>query len=162
MHIFVTLMIRYCVRLEDFNGLEHRTQFVRTVDQVDYINDSKGTNVGATVAAINGLSSDIILIAGGDGKGADFKELAPAVAEKVRYAILFGRDAGLIEKAIVDSTTVHRAMNLEAAVSLAHELAKPGETVLLSPACASFDMFSSYQHRGDVFMELVGRLEDHV
>jgi len=146
--------------LEAFNGLAHRTQFVAVIDGVTYINDSKGTNVGATVAAIEGLDSDIILLAGGDSKGADFSELATAVKGKVRIAILFGRDAGLIERSVGDYTKVIRAMSLNAAVSQAKKLARKNETVLLSPACASFDMFKNYQQRGDVFMELVRKGEE--
>ena len=148
-----------CNVLREFDGLAHRTQFVRSIDGVDYINDSKGTNIGATVAAINGFDSQIILIAGGEGKGADFTELFDAVKNKVRYAILFGRDAGKIENAIVSATNIIRAVSLEAAVNQAHELAKPGETVLLSPACASFDMFDNYQQRGDVFVQAVRGLK---
>lgn len=144
-----------CQVLKEFDGLAHRTQFVASVDGVNYINDSKGTNVGATVAAIKGFDSYIILLAGGDSKGADFSELAEATKNKVRYAILYGRDAGKIEKAISESTQVVRAVSLEAAVNQAHELAVAGETVLLSPACASFDMFDNYQQRGDVFMTAV-------
>ncbi|MDH3327231.1 MAG: UDP-N-acetylmuramoyl-L-alanine--D-glutamate ligase, partial [Gammaproteobacteria bacterium] len=101
-----------CKILAEFDGLEHRTQFVAIIDNVTYINDSKGTNVGATVAAINGFDSKIILLAGGDGKGADFSELADVVKNKVRCAILFGHDAGLIEKVIEDSTSVIRAVSL--------------------------------------------------
>jgi len=148
-----------CQVLNDFDGLAHRTQFVASVDDVTYINDSKGTNVGATVAAINGFDSNIILLAGGDGKGANFEGLADAAKNKVQYAILFGRDAGQIEKAIAQATTVIRAVSLDAAVKQAHELAVAGDTVLLSPACASFDMFDSYQQRGDVFMEIVRGLK---
>ena len=151
-----------CKVLSEFDGLEHRTQFVESIDGVNYINDSKGTNVGATLAAIKGFDTSIILLAGGDGKGADFSELAEVVKNKVRYAILFGRDAGLIEKAISNATSVIRAVSLEAAVVQAHELARSGETVLLSPACASFDMFDNYQHRGDVFMQAVRGLKNNV
>lgn len=151
-----------CAVLAEFTGLEHRTQFVAEINGVQYINDSKGTNVGATVAAINGLDSPIILLAGGDSKGADFSELADAVKNKVRYAILFGRDAGLIEKAIAGSTKVLRAVSLEAAVGQAHEWAQQGDVVLLSPACASFDMFDNYQQRGEVFMQAVRRLTENV
>jgi len=147
-----------CKVLQDFDGLEHRTQFIDLIDGVKYINDSKGTNVGATVAAINGFDSEIILIAGGDGKGADFVELADAIKKKVRYAILFGRDAGLIEKAITGLTNIVRAVSLEAAVNQAHKIATQGETVLLSPACASFDMFDNYQQRGDVFIQAVKQI----
>ncbi len=145
--------------LRTFDGLEHRTQFVENIAGVNYINDSKGTNVGATVAAINGFESQVILLAGGDGKGADFSALAAAAKNKVRYAILFGRDAGIIEKAIGKSTAVIRAVSLEAAVKQACELAVDGDTVLLSPACASFDMFDNYQQRGDVFMRAVRGLK---
>ena len=141
-----------------FRGLPHRCEFVRNLDGVDYINDSKGTNVGATVAAIESLVPDsgkVILIAGGDGKGADFQPLAEPVAACCRALVLIGRDAGKISQAVGASVLQHRATSLQEAVSLARQAAEPGDRVLLSPACASFDMFRDYNDRGEQFRTLV-------
>jgi len=144
--------------LTEFAGLPHRTQFVAEINGVVYINDSKGTNVGATIAAINGMVRPIVLIAGGEGKGADFSELKATIDGRVKQAILIGRDAGLIEKEIESLIPVIRAVNLPAAVKQASEAAVQGDCVLFSPACASFDMFDNYQQRGDVFIEAVKAL----
>ncbi len=125
---------------------------------MDYINDSKGTNVGATVAAIESLVPDsgkVILIAGGDGKGADFQPLAEPVAACCRALVLIGRDAGKISEAVGVSVPQYRATSLQEAVSLARQAAEPGDRVLLSPACASFDMFRDYNDRGEQFRALV-------
>jgi len=141
-----------------FRGLPHRCEFVRKLDGVDYINDSKGTNVGATVAAIESLVPDsgkMILIAGGDGKGADFQPLAEPVAACCRALILIGRDADKISEAVGTSVPQHRATSLQEAVSLARQAAESGDRVLLSPACASFDMFRDYNDRGEQFRTLV-------
>ena len=141
-----------------FRGLSHRCEFVRNLDGVDYINDSKGTNVGATVAAIESLVPDsgkVILIAGGDGKGADFQPLAEPVAACCRALVLIGRDAGKISEAVGVSVPQYRATSLQEAVSLARQAAEPGDRVLLSPACASFDMFRDYNDRGEQFRALV-------
>ena len=141
-----------------FRGLPHRCEFVRNLDGVDYINDSKGTNVGATVAAIESLVPDsgkVILIAGGDGKGADFQPLAEPVAACCRALVLIGRDAGKISEAVGVSVPQYRATSLQEAVSLARQAAEPGDRVLLSPACASFDMFRDYNDRGEQFRALV-------
>ncbi|MBY5963008.1 UDP-N-acetylmuramoyl-L-alanine--D-glutamate ligase [Marinobacter nauticus] len=141
-----------------FRGLPHRCESVRNLDGVDYINDSKGTNVGATVAAIESLvpeSGKVILIAGGDGKGADFQPLAEPVAACCRALVLIGRDAGKISRAVGASVPQHRATSLQEAVSLARQAAEPGDRVLLSPACASFDMFRDYNDRGEQFRTLV-------
>ncbi|MCB1759329.1 MAG: UDP-N-acetylmuramoyl-L-alanine--D-glutamate ligase [Gammaproteobacteria bacterium] len=150
--------------LRRFRGLPHRTQFVRELRGVRWYNDSKGTNTGATIAALDGLAEsaarNTLLLAGGEGKGADFSELAPAVARNVRCAILFGRDAGLIEQALAPHTRVLRAADLAQAVALADAEAESGERVLLSPACASFDMFRNYAHRGEMFMDLVMGLRE--
>jgi len=147
--------------LRDFPGLEHRCQWVRRVDGVDYFNDSKGTNVGATEAALIGLSSDvkgsIILMAGGDGKGADFGYLKGALSQ-VRVVIAYGRDQEKIESQLSQSVSVLRASTFEEAFNMASQQATPGDAVLLSPACASFDMFNSFEHRGQVFMSLVEAL----
>ena len=148
--------------LEQFPGLEHRCQWLRDLDQVAYYNDSKGTNVGATLAAITGLGAElggkIILIAGGDGKGADFSALAEPMQRWGRLALLIGRDAGAIEAALNGAVGCERLATLDAAVQAAQQQAQPGDLVLLSPACASFDMFKGFEHRGQCFAESVQAL----
>lgn len=146
--------------LKKFRGLRHRCQEVARIGGIAWYNDSKGTNVGAAVAAIAGLGKQgrIILLAGGEGKGADFAPLAPAMRQYGRVAILFGRDAELIASVLCEVVRVERAASLEEAVGLARRLAQPGEQVLLSPACASFDMFDNYEHRGEVFEQAVEAL----
>ena len=144
-----------------FCGLPHRTQFVAKHAGVRWYNDSKATNVGACVAALEGMADDvdaIVLIAGGESKGADFSELAAVVERTVRAVVLIGRDAALIEDALGGVVPVVRAADMNAAVARAGELAKPGDCVLLSPACASFDMFRGFEHRGEVFADAVRRL----
>jgi UDP-N-acetylmuramoylalanine--D-glutamate ligase len=148
--------------LRSFPGLPHRTQWVAEVGGVNWYNDSKGTNVGATVAAIEGLEGWLVLIAGGDGKGADFTPLRPAVADKVREVILIGRDAPAIAAAVEGATEVRYAEDMDDAVRQAAAVAREGDSVLLSPACASFDMFKNYEQRGEVFMAAVRRLADDV
>ncbi|MGZ8257843.1 MAG: UDP-N-acetylmuramoyl-L-alanine--D-glutamate ligase [Methylotenera sp.] len=147
--------------LYNFKGLPHRVQWVANVDDVDYYDDSKGTNVGATCAAIAGLPQKVVLIAGGDGTGQDFSPLADAVAENARAVVLIGRDAPLI-KAVLLATDVplYQATDLPEAVSIAKKVAKTGDAVLLSPACASFDMFKNYIHRAEVFVSAVARLKE--
>ena len=144
--------------LRDFRGLPHRTERVRDRQGVAWIDDSKGTNVGATVAAIDGMDGPLVLIAGGEGKGQDFAPLGAACRGKVREAILIGRDAPLIAAALDGSCPVAFATSMEAAVAAAAAAARAGDTVLLSPACASFDMFRDYAHRGDVFAAAVREL----
>jgi UDP-N-acetylmuramoylalanine--D-glutamate ligase len=140
--------------LRTFRGLPHRVELVAETHGVRFYDDSKGTNVGATVAALEGFRSPVVLIAGGDGKGQDFAPLAPAVESRARAVVLIGRDAPAIGKALAASgVRVERAASMEAAVESAFELAREGDAVLLSPACASFDMFRNYKHRGDVFAE---------
>jgi UDP-N-acetylmuramoylalanine--D-glutamate ligase len=143
--------------LREFPGLAHRTQFIADIGGVRYINDSKGTNVGATLAAVAGMPGPLIVIAGGDGKGQDFKPLREAFAGKARAAVLIGRDARALGSALQGVCELHYAANLPAAVQLAAQLAQPGDTVLLSPACASLDMFRDYAHRGSVFADAVQR-----
>jgi UDP-N-acetylmuramoylalanine--D-glutamate ligase len=138
-----------------FKSLKHRTELVAERDGVRWYDDSKGTNVGATVAALNGMTAPVILIAGGDGKGQDFSELKPAVAGHARAVVLIGRDGPLIERALAGAAPARRAGDMRAAVQAARELAQPGDVVLLSPACASFDMFRDYEHRGQVFRAAV-------
>lgn len=144
-----------------FRGLPHRCEFVRNLDSVDYINDSKGTNVGATVAAIESLVPEqgkVILVAGGDGKGADFAPLAEPVCRHCRAVVLIGRDAEAIARTLPKDVAIVRADSLASAVTQAQGLALAGDRVLLSPACASFDMFRDYSDRGDQFRTLVEAL----
>jgi UDP-N-acetylmuramoylalanine--D-glutamate ligase len=137
--------------LQHFGGLPHRAEHVRDRHGVAWIDDSKGTNVGATVAAIAGLDGPLVLIAGGEGKGQDFTPLGAACAGKVRHAVLIGRDAALLAAALATACPVSFAESMQAAVGAAAAIARPGDTVLLSPACASFDMFRDYAARGDAF-----------
>ena len=141
-----------------FRGLPHRCEFVRSLGGVDYINDSKGTNVGATVAAIESLVPEhgkIVLIAGGEGKGADFAPLAEPMADHCRALVLIGQDADALARAAGEQVAVYKAASLAEAVACAQTQARCGDRVLLSPACASFDMFDSYSDRGDQFRALV-------
>jgi len=144
--------------LRTFPGLPHRSQWVADVNGVTYVNDSKGTNVGATLAAVAGMSGPLVMIAGGDGKNQDFSPLADAFRGKVRHTVLIGRDAPAIEIALKGVGTLERAATLEEAVRAAARAAQPGDTVLLSPACASLDMFRDYAHRGAVFAQAVKEL----
>jgi UDP-N-acetylmuramoylalanine--D-glutamate ligase len=144
-----------CAAVREFKGLKHRTELVAERNGVRWYDDSKGTNVGATVAALNGMTSPVVLIAGGDGKGQDFGGLKSAAAQHARAVVLIGRDAPLIEAALGDSVTIRRARDMHDAVRIARELARPGDVVLLSPACASFDMFRNYEHRAEVFRAAV-------
>lgn len=141
-----------------FKGLAHRTEWVAEADGVRWIDDSKGTNVGATVAALSGMREPVVLIAGGDGKGADFSPLKAAVAARARAVILIGRDAALIESAIAGAVPIVHASDMADAVRRAREHARHGDSVLLSPACASFDMFRNFEHRGEVFKQAVREL----
>jgi len=141
--------------LREFAGLPHRTEWVGEIAGVRYIDDSKGTNVGATEAAIAGLPGPLLLIAGGEGKGQDFRPLAEALRGKVRQALLIGRDARVLGAALQGACAVDYCESLEGAVRAAAQLARVGDTVLLSPACASLDMFRDYAHRGDVFAAAV-------
>ncbi len=144
--------------LRRFGGLPHRTERVRDWRGIAWIDDSKGTNVGATVAAIEGLDGPLVLIAGGEGKGQDFTPLGPACKGKVVHAVLIGRDAPLLAAAVAKSCAVSTADTMGSAVGVAASVARPGYTVLLSPACASFDMFRDYAERGDAFASAVRRL----
>lgn len=145
--------------LVSFQGLPHRCQIVRELQGVYWYNDSKGTNVGATLAAIEGLGSEmpgkIVLIAGGVGKNADFSLLVSAIQKYVKAAILIGEAAPILAAMIGDRVTVEFAKDMEHAVMQAKHFAVPGDSVLLSPACASFDMFNNFEHRGEVFSSIV-------
>ncbi|MCW9047053.1 MAG: UDP-N-acetylmuramoyl-L-alanine--D-glutamate ligase [Gammaproteobacteria bacterium] len=147
--------------LKKFKGLKHRTQWVAEKNHVTWVNDSKGTNVGATLAAITGINAKnkIMLIAGGIAKDADFSPLRNAVCENVRAVVLMGKDAPQIEQVLQACVPVFYAKDMQEAVQIAADLSHPGDTVLLSPACASFDMFNSYEHRGDVFIKSIKDLQ---
>jgi len=141
--------------LSAFEGLAHRTQFVREVGGVRYYDDSKGTNVGAVLKSLAGFDVPVVLIAGGLDKGGDFAPLGPMVAEKVKALVLIGKAAGKMKEALGDLVPSHIESDMERAVEKAAELAEIGEVVLLSPACASFDMFKDYVQRGEIFQESV-------
>lgn len=162
--------------LKEFKGLEHRCQFIQEIDQVRYYNDSKGTNIGASLAAIEGLGQSIapqqgklVVILGGQGKGQDFTALRDAIAQYVKTVVLIGEDASRIEQAIENSsqqdetasvhTQIVHAGSLATAVQLSQQHAQAHDVVLLSPACASFDMFKGYEQRGHQFVELVKSLD---
>lgn len=141
--------------LREFTGLPHRTQWVRERKGVNWYNDSKGTNVGATLAALAGLPGKTVLIAGGQGKGADFSPLQEVAAAKARALVLIGEDRDKLAAVVQGHAPYLFAGSMQEAVELADDLALPGDNVLLSPACASFDMFRGYGHRGDVFSDAV-------
>ncbi|HZE59719.1 MAG TPA: UDP-N-acetylmuramoyl-L-alanine--D-glutamate ligase [Burkholderiales bacterium] len=148
---------RIAAGLTSFRGLPHRLELIRERNAVQWYDDSKGTNVGATVAALRGLGCKAVLILGGEGKAQDFSPLRPAVQSFASRVLLIGRDAPLIGAALA-GLPAERCATLEAAVQRAAELARPGEAVLLSPACASFDMFRDYKQRGEVFAAAVNAL----
>ena len=144
--------------LVEFPGLPHRMQFVARIGAVDYINDSKATNVAAAVASVESINTMLVLVAGGDGKGGDFDDLAEAVADKLRAAVLIGKDAEKIAHTLDTVMPVSFADTMGAAVSMAAEFAESDDTVLLAPACASLDQYSNYMERGDSFCEAVEAL----
>ncbi|MFI4891178.1 MAG: UDP-N-acetylmuramoyl-L-alanine--D-glutamate ligase [Steroidobacterales bacterium] len=144
--------------LETFPGLPHRSEWIADIAGARYIDDSKGTNVGATIAAVAGTAQPLVLIAGGEGKGQDFAPLADAFRGKVRHAVLIGKDAQAIAAALAGVCGCEFAASMPDAVAAASRLARPGDVVLLSPACASLDMFRDYNHRGDVFAASVRAL----
>ena len=147
--------------LREYRGEPHRVEPIGVVDDVEYFDDSKGTNVGATVAALMGLGADrkIVLILGGDGKGQDFSPLAAPVLRYARAVVLIGRDAPLIEEALADTyVPMQHAQTMEEAVQLCSQKARAGDAVLMSPACASLDMFKNYAHRAEVFCQAVAAL----
>lgn len=144
--------------LQNFKGLPHRIELVADIDGVKYINDSKGTNVGAAVKSIEGFSEPVILIAGGKDKGGDYAPLVSAIKKKVKHLILIGQARNKIRQALNSYSAVEEAASLEEAVELARQQAVKGDLVLLSPACSSFDMFRNYEERGEVFRNAVNKL----
>jgi UDP-N-acetylmuramoylalanine--D-glutamate ligase len=151
--------------VQSFSGLPHRVEWVANIEDVDFYDDSKGTNVGATCAAISGMlkhgqPQKVVLIAGGDGKGQDFTPLREAILHHARAVVLIGRDGPKIQQVLHNmQLPIVDAVDLNAAVQIAKTLAEAGDAVLLSPACASFDMFRNYEHRAQVFVEAVKALE---
>lgn len=147
--------------LYSFKGLPHRVEWVADMDNVDYYDDSKGTNVGATCAALTGLTEKVVLIAGGDGKGQDFTPLKSPVKSNARAVVLIGRDAELIETVLLDTAVpMYHAHDMQEAVVIAKQVAQAGDAVLLSPACASFDMYKNYIARAESFVNAVKQLEE--
>jgi UDP-N-acetylmuramoylalanine--D-glutamate ligase len=145
--------------LRAFQGLPHRVEKIAEIRGIAFYDDSKGTNVGATVAALNGMRQPVVLIAGGDGKGQDFSPLAASVAAHARAVVLIGRDAPLIERVLGGAKVpLLHAGDMHAAVAAAYRAANAGDAVLLSPACASYDMFRNYGHRAEVFAQTVREL----
>ena len=143
---------------QNFTELPHRLEFVAQVNGISFVNDSKATNTGAVIGALDRQKGDIVLIAGGRNKGDDFTLLRQSVEEKVHGLVLLGESAGEIEEGLHDLVTCKRVVTMEDAVTTAYRMARVGDTVLLSPACASFDMFSSYGNRGDIFKAAVMHL----
>ena len=149
--------------LQNFKGLPHRLENVGTINSVTFFDDSKGTNVGSTVAALNGMTVPTVLIAGGIGKSQDFSPLAEPVRKRARAVVLIGKDARSIESAITSArVSCTHAASMQDAVEIAYLHASAGDAVLLSPACSSFDMFKNYSHRGDVFAECVRALKQKI
>jgi UDP-N-acetylmuramoylalanine--D-glutamate ligase len=144
--------------LDEFKGLEHRLETVRVLHGVAYINDSKGTNVGAAVRSLENVPAPIVLIAGGKEKGGGFASLAPLVREKVKALIVIGEAKGRIKNDLKGSADIYEAGSLEEAVQKACSLSQKGDAVLLSPACSSYDMFKDYAERGEKFKKIVGEL----
>ena len=149
-----------CAALRSYKGLKHRVQFVARINDVIWVNDSKATNVGACVAALQGFKdSSVVLIAGGDAKAADMSDLVPLLKAKVKTLLLIGKDSLLIKQAVNDCIPVLDVGTLKKAVKKAKKIAKAGDTVLLSPACASMDQFANYKERGGLFVAEVKALE---
>ncbi len=161
-HVMGVSLANICQVLRQFAGLPHRTQWVRTLNGVEWINDSKGTNIGATISAIAGIGSAIqgkvVLIAGGQGKGANFVPLRETLMRYARAVVLLGQDAPLIEQAVSGAVPIHRVHSLADAVRVAQQTSQHHDVVLLSPACASFDMFRDFNHRGDLYTTMVNAL----
>jgi UDP-N-acetylmuramoylalanine--D-glutamate ligase len=147
--------------LYNFKGLPHRVEWVAEIDQIDFFDDSKGTNVGATSAAISGLPQKVVLIAGGDGKDQDFSPLTQPIENNARAVVLIGRDAQIIERALLETAVpIYHAQDMQEAVAIAKRVAIAGDAVLLSPACASFDMYENYIKRAEAFIASVKKLEE--
>jgi UDP-N-acetylmuramoylalanine--D-glutamate ligase len=145
--------------VRNFKGVEHRLEFVAEIGGVNFYNDSKATNVDAAIKSLEAFPSGVIVILGGKDKGSDYAPLAPLIRGRCEHVILIGAAADKIAAALENTRPLHRAATMPEAVRLGRELSRGGDTVLLAPACASFDMFDNYEHRGRVFKEAVKRLE---
>jgi UDP-N-acetylmuramoylalanine--D-glutamate ligase len=141
--------------IQDFKGVEHRIEYVAEIDGVQYYNDSKATNVDAAIKSIESFSGNILLIAGGQDKGGDFSRLKESVRQRVKQLVLIGEATDTILQSLGKEVETFRAKTMEDAVSLCRKQAQPGDIVLLAPACASFDMFRDYEHRGRAFKDAV-------
>ena len=141
--------------VRNFKGVEHRLEWVAEIDGVNYFNDSKATNVDAAIKSLESFPGNILLIAGGRDKGGDFTILRPLVEQRVRHLVVLGEAAGKIRESLSGATEISESASLPDAVALCRRNARPGDTVLLAPACASFDMFENYEHRGTVFKQAV-------
>jgi UDP-N-acetylmuramoylalanine--D-glutamate ligase len=148
--------------VRSFAGVEHRLEFVAEINGVRYFNDSKATNVDATLKALDSFAGRILVILGGKDKGSDYTALQPPLRERAILALLIGAAADKISNQIDGSVAIERAGTLERAVEIASQAARPGDVVLLAPACASFDQFENYEHRGRVFKALVHELKQRV
>ena len=155
-----------CSALREFKGLVHRSEVIARINGVTWVNDTKGTNVGATLAAIDGIGATLegrlILLAGGVGKGADFSPLAEPLSRCARHALLFGLDAPQLADALIEHVSIQQVDDLVQAMQAAFEIAKPGDCVLLSPACASLDQFANYQERGELFRRWVQQMAQSI
>ena len=154
-HALKLPMQKMLIALKTFKGLAHRLALVSETEGVSWFNDSKGTNIGATVSSLRSLDRDIILIAGGIFKGGDLEALTQAVVEHAKQVILLGQDSALLQQALKKFTVIEHADSMQQAVEIAHENSRPGDKVLLSPACASFDMYANYIERGNDFEKCV-------
>jgi len=143
--------------LRSFGGVRHRLEEVACHNDILYINDSKGTNPDSTIKALAAFDRPIILIAGGRPKGGSYKEVAAEISQRVKELVLLGEAREMIKSAVMETgfRNIYEVEDFAAAVYMAHQLARPGDVVLLSPACASWDMFPSYEHRGDLFCEII-------
>jgi UDP-N-acetylmuramoylalanine--D-glutamate ligase len=144
--------------LQDFRGIAHRSQWVAESNGVEWINDSKATNVGAAQASIEGRDRPVILIAGGQSKGADMSVMLTSIQKKVKLVLLLGEDAERLQQAWQGATAIERVDSMRQAVERARQVAEPGDCVLLAPACASFDMYAKFEDRGDDFIQCVAEV----
>ena len=144
--------------MEHFGGIKHRLEFVRELNDVTYINDSKATNMFSVIAALNSFESPIILLLGGKNKDSDFRQLLPHAKRHVKHIVSFGEAGGEIATAVGDAVRLNKTSSLSQAVASAHKVARPGDVILMSPGCASFDQFNNFEERGTKFIELVKKL----
>ena len=145
--------------MESFRGIVHRLQIIDKINQVTYINDSKATNIHSVIVAIKSFNSPIILLLGGKNKNSDFRLLLPHIKRHVKHIVSYGEAGGEIAAAIGDAVRLNCVSSLNQAVASAHNLANPGDIVLMSPGCASFDQFNNFEERGKKFIELVNDIK---